>query len=427
MTATAVLIAACGGNDAPSQETKRASTTQSPGQSKPKPAATKAPNDTEQLNEMLANRAAALRDGDEAAFLKTSTGSQSSKDKRAIANAKALPISDVRMTAEGTEIEGEKGTLRVDMTYRFEDIETFYIKTSRMTVQKTEDGWRVARDRPSAGALAPWEHTRYKARKSDHFLALAPAKMKVGSLMTDLEKGRASMKSKLKGVKVPGKVLVIVNRNSNDTRALTRDLKTLSALVAIAEAQVFTDGPAKSVTDVAGQRVFVLWRSYGKDSRSGRRQTIAHELAHVALARRTGGRVPVWLSEGTAMYVSKDKRAGDAGALLSGAQLKDSSKQKSAENVLSLARLSKRDSFHNMSAIPLSFAYSYSSAAAETIAAKYGGAKALLRLHSAYNSEKLKGKPGRALTNRVFKKVLKKSLKQVESEIEAYARTQSPF
>ena len=117
-----------------------------------------------------------MRDGDEAAFLKTSTGSQASKDKRAIANAKALPISDVRMTAEGTEIEGEKGTLRVDMTYRFEDIETFYIKTSRMTVQKTEDGWRVARDRPSAGALAPWEHTRYKARTSDHFLALAPAK-----------------------------------------------------------------------------------------------------------------------------------------------------------------------------------------------------------------------------------------------------------
>ena len=119
MTATAVLVAACGGNDAPSQDIKRAATTQSPGQSKPKPAATKAPNDTEQLNEMLAKRAAALRDGDEAAFLKTSTGSQSSKDKRAIANAKALPISDVRMSAEGTEIEGEKGTLRVDMTYRF--------------------------------------------------------------------------------------------------------------------------------------------------------------------------------------------------------------------------------------------------------------------------------------------------------------------
>ena len=251
--------------------------------------------------------------------------------------------------------------------------------------------------------------------------------MKVGSLMTDLEKGRSRMKANLKGVKVPGKVLVIVNRNSNDTRALTRDLKTLSALVAIAEAQVFTDGPAKSVSDVAGQRVFVLWRSYGKDSRSGRRQTIAHELVHVALARRTGGRVPVWLSEGTAMYVSKDKRAGDAGALLSGATLKDSSKQKPAENALSLARLSKRDALHNMSAIPLSFAYSYSSAAAETIAAKYGGAKALMRLHSAYNNEKIKGKPGRALTNRVFKKVLKKSLNQVESEIEAYARTQSPF
>ncbi|MDA0140540.1 gluzincin family metallopeptidase [Solirubrobacter deserti] len=427
MTATALLIAGCGGSgDTAPQETKRAST-QTSGQSKPKPAATKAPSDSEQLNRLLADRAAALRDGDSAGFLKTSTGSQAKKDERAIANAKALPISDVRLTAEGTEVDGNRGTLRVNMVYRFDEIDTFYVKTSRMTVKKTEGGWRVSRDRPSAGMLAPWEHTRYKARTSKHFLALAPASMKVGSLMTDLEKGRSRMKQGLKGVKVPGKVLVIVNRNSNDTRALTKDLKTLSALVAIAESQVFTEGSAKRVTDVAGQRVFVLWRSYGKDSRSGRRQTIAHELVHIALANRTGGRVPDWLVEGIAMYASGDKRAGDAGALLSGAQLKDSSKQAPAKAALSLSRLSKPDILHKMSSIPLTFAYSYSSAAAYTIADKYGGAKTLLKLYSAYNSEKIKGRPGKALTNKVFRKVLKRSIGQVEADIDAYARTQSPF
>lgn len=427
MTATALLVAACGGDSStPPQDAKRASTNTS-GQSKPKPTATKAPTDSEQLNKLLAARAAALRDGDSAGFLKTSTGSQAKKDKRAIAAAKALPISDVRMTADGVEIEGDRASLKVNMTYRFDDIDTFYGKASRMTMEKTEEGWRIARDKPSYGMLAPWEHARYKARTSEHFLALAPASMKVGSLMTDLEKGRSKLKSSLKGVEVPGKVLVIVNRNSNDTRALTKDLKSLSALVAIAESQLFTEGSAKRVTDVAGQRVFVLWRSYGKDSRAGRRQTIAHELAHIALAHRTGGRVPDWLVEGIAMYASDDQRAGDAGALLSGAQLKDSSKQKPAQNALSLTRLSKPDALHKMSAIPLSFAYSYSSAAAYTIADKHGGTKALLKLFSAYNSEKIKGKPGRALTNKVFRKVLKRSIGEVEAEIEAYARTKSPF
>ena len=229
--------------------------------------------------------------------------------------------------------------------------------------------------------------------------------------MADLEKGRSRMMKGLPGINPPDRMLVIVNRNSNDTRALTKDLRTLSALVAIAEAQVSTEGAAEKVTRVGGQRVFVLWRSYG--NRPGeRRQVIAHELVHVALAKRAGGRIPVWLSEGIAMYASGDKRAGDAGALLSGARLKDSSKQAASEKALSLTKLAQPDAFDRMSAIPLSFAYSYASAAAYAIASNHGGGKALLRLYASFNSEKHKGRPGAKLSNKVFKKVLKKSLRR---------------
>ena len=80
-----------------------------------------------------------------------------------------------------------------------------------------------------------------------------------------------------------------------------------------------------------------------------------------------------------------------------------------------------------MSPIPLTFAYSYSSAAAYTIAAKHGGAKALLRLYSAFNSEKIKGKPGRKLTDRVMRKTLHTSLSSVESDVKAYARANSVY
>ena len=65
-----------------------------------------------------------------------------------------------------------------------------------------------------------------------------------------------------------------------------------------------------------------------------------------------------------------------------------------------------------MSAVSLCFAYSYSSAAAYAIAEKHGGGKALLRLYSAFNSEKIKGKPGRKLTDRVLRKALKTSLQR---------------
>jgi hypothetical protein len=425
LTAAAFLITACGGGDASPKQPAQKTTVHS-ASTKPKAAATRAPTDTEQLTELLNDRADALAQEDEKAFLNTSTGKQATKDKGAFERAGALPLNGVHLTPAQTQIDGDRATLRVAMTYSFDDLDTEFVKRSRMTAVKTPAGWRVQLDKPTYGELAPWEYASYKARTSRHFLALAPKSLKVGSLMTDLEKGRSQMKRALPGVKPPDRLLVIVARTSTDTRALTVDIRTIKALTAVAEAKVFLRGPARQVDSVRGQRVFVLWRSYGNRSVKDRRMTIAHELTHAALVKRTGGRVPPWLAEGVAMYASGDKRAGDAGALLSGARLKDTSKQKPAMNTLSLTRLAKPTALERMSAIPLSFAYSYASAAAYAIADKYG-AKGLMRLYSAFSSEKIKGKPGRKLTDRAMRRALHASLDSVEANIKAYARSKSVF
>ena len=95
--------------------------------------------------------------------------------------------------------------MRVDMIYSFEDIDTEYVKTSRMNggqdARRLADRARPARRRARSRRGST---RRYKARTSKHFLALAPANLKVGSLMTDLEKGRARMKRGLPGVKRAG-------------------------------------------------------------------------------------------------------------------------------------------------------------------------------------------------------------------------------
>jgi hypothetical protein len=420
--AAALLITACGGGSGgdPKPASKKTASTRAPAAKKKEP-----PSDTDQLNDLLENRANALEVGDIRGFVATATGAQVARDRRAAANAKVLPLTSVDLTAGGTEVDGDRATMRVDMIYRFDGVDAEYLKTSRMTAKKTESGWRISNDRPSAGMLAPWEYTRYKARTSKHFLALAPQSLKVGSLMKDLEKGRERMKRGLPGVKAPDHTLVIVARNGTDTKALTKNYHTLSAIVAVAEYNVKLDGPARKVTGVAGQRVFVLWRSYGNRGSDDRRMVIAHELTHASMVRNTGGRVPAWLVEGLAMYVSGDKRAGDAGALLSGARLRDASKQPAAERALSLTRLAKPTSLDRMSAIPLAFAYSYASAAAYTVATKHGGVKALLRLYKAFNSAKFHGAPGRALSDRVLRKTLHVSLKKFESEVQAYARANS--
>jgi hypothetical protein len=427
LAAAAAVIAGCGetASSAPAPPaTKKAA------DAKPKaaPAAEKRkpPTDNEQLNTLLLDRGAALEQGDAEDFLATSTGAQAKKDERQIAAARALPLTSVKLEARGTEISGDKATMRVEMSYSYDNIDTYYFKTSSMSLKKTPEGWRVANDKPTYGMLAPWEYKTYKARKSTHFLALAPKGMKVGSLMTDLEKGYNRMKRGLPGVKAPKKVLVIVARTGTDTKALTKDIKTLKSLTAVAENQYSTKGPAKRIDQVWGQRVFVLWRSYGNRSAGERRMVIAHELVHAALAGRTSARTPPWLSEGIAMYVSGDDRSGDAGALISGrGVLKDPSKQGAAKRAMSLARLSSPRALDNMSPVSLSFAYSYSSAAAYAIAQKHGR-KGLLKLLSAYNSEKVKGK-GSKLTDRAAKRALKMSLSSLKSEVDSYASSHSRF
>jgi hypothetical protein len=425
LIAAALLIAACGdsASSKPAPATKKAAETKT----KAKAPEKKPPTDTEQIAELLKTRASALEFGDADDFVATATGSQASRDKRAIVAAKALPIGSVRLTAKRNELNGDRATISVQMAYTFDDIDTFYYKTSRMSAKKTPEGWRISNDHPSDGILAPWEYTRYKARTSKHFIALAPKSLKVGSLMTDLEKGWSKMRRGLPGVKPPKRVLVIVARNGKDSRALTKDIRTLSALTAVSETQFSVKGSARRVDQLWGERVFVMWRSYGNRSQKERQMVVAHELVHAAMAKRTSARTPPWLYEGLAMYVSGDNRAGDAGALISGrGVLRDASKEGAAKKAMSLTKLSNVRALQRMSPIGLSFAYSYSSAAAYTVAEKHGR-KALLRLFTAYNSAKLRGKPGRKLTDKVLRKTLKKSITEFEAEVKAYASAHSKF
>ncbi len=159
----ALLITACGGGSAsttqPAQQTSAIRST------KPKPTATKPPNDSEQLNKLLIVRGDALEAKDAAGYAGTATGAQVATDKRAIGRTVGLPLGHVRMMARGTEINGKKATMRVDLVYTFDGIDTEYVKTSRMSAQKTDKGWKVSADRPSDGALAPWEYDDLQAAR----------------------------------------------------------------------------------------------------------------------------------------------------------------------------------------------------------------------------------------------------------------------
>src|SRR4051794_26584630 len=258
----ALALASCG-HSAPA---KRAAAPHA----KAKPVASRAPDNAAQIQALLDARATSIRRGDGVALVKTSTGAQQARDRRAAAAAKPLPVSDLELTARTTDITGDRAVVGVLTTYTFEGIDTPYYKRSRLTAVRTAAGWRVRSER-ALGVKAPWELGRYTPRYSPHFMALAPKALKVGSLMTDLEKGRSEMRRALPGVKPPARLLVVVSRGNHETRALTRDVRTLGSLTALAEARLGFRGPALRVSSISGQRVLVLWRNYGSRSVKERR------------------------------------------------------------------------------------------------------------------------------------------------------------
>jgi hypothetical protein len=417
----ALLVAGCGDSKPPSSKSDGVAKAATP------PPTATPKSDAAQIESLLVERARRIENGDAAALADTSTGAQAKRDKRLADAARALELEGVTLESRETSVQGRFATVQVFTRYRFLGIDdSEFSVRSAMKFAKTPDGWRVTDDHPTQGIVAPWQLTNYTVRRSPHFVALTPTRLKIDRFMKDLEAGRVTMKRRLPGVKVPKRLLVVVSRSDKDTRALTRDVNALSTLYAIAQASVQDSGPEKRVVRVSGQRILIAWRWFKGASRAERRMTIAHEMTHAALVRQTSGRMPAWLVEGMAMYVSNDRRYGQAGALLSGGVLRNASQQKASKRVLSLTALGRGRSMQLLDAVPLGFAYSYSSAAAFAIAEKHGRS-GLLRLYKAFSSPKYKGSEGRKLMDRVMRGTLHQPLASVQQDIDAYARAHAEF
>ncbi len=126
-------------------------------------------------------------------------------------------------------------------------------------------------------------------------------------------------------------------------------------------------------------------------------------MTHAALAPVSSGRTPGWLTEGLALYVSGDDRTVEA-ATLGGPGLR---------------RLSRPDAVARLSGDAQRQAYALASAAAFTIAERYGRDR-LLRLYLAFNRPGLRGRAGDpALTDAAVRRVLGTSLAGLERAVRA--------
>jgi hypothetical protein len=254
----------------------------------------------------------------------------------------------------------------------------------RVRARRTAAGWRVTSASGRRG-LPPWEVDDFRERRTEHFVVLAPPAIPVDELVVALEDGYKTMSELLSRGRLRRRYLVVVAAGAEQARALTAQIRGVETLAALSDASVIQTGAAAETEKVVSLRLVVVWPPFSTLDAEGRRRVVAHELTHAALTGSTSGRMPAWLSEGVALYVSGDRRAATVGA--------------------DLAALSQPDAIARLSGEEQAAAYNASSAAAFAIADRFGTDK-LLELYEAFNDPRLRGRPGPRLVNRALKREL---------------------
>jgi hypothetical protein len=323
---------------------------------------------------------------------------QRALDARASAvRAPGLGVHGVALKLDGARVRGDRARVRVRLTYRVLGVPGSFGASRRLNARRGADGrWRIGgpvgtRDR------APWEADRYRRLATGHFVVWFPRGVDLDGLPVALDDGYVRMRTALRAGTLRKRYLVVVARDARHGRRITSSIRGLRGLTALTDTQVRQSGPAERVVSVASQRVLVLLPAFASLDPEQQRQTVAHELTHATLAPVTSGRVPSWLIEGTAMYVSGDRRP--------------------AAPSPTLRALSAPDEIGRLDGAAQADAYGVASAAAFAIADRYGPRR-LLALYEVFNGERLRGKAGDpALVDRAVRQVLGVSLRTLQRRL----------
>jgi hypothetical protein len=395
----ALLLAGCGGG--------------APAKSTPSPAAPAStpskPGDVEQLEALIKRRAAAFAAGRPRAYAATATGPQRDRDREVARNARGLPLRDVSLHVDSSDVSGRSARLEVRAVYGVRGIRGTFDTTRRVRARRTPQGWRV-RGVSTRRERFPWELGPVQSRRSPHFVVLAPEGLPLDALMSALEAGYARMGEVLKKPRLRRRYLVVVAGGAEAARSLTERIRGVESLAAISDAEVQETGSAKRVSAVVSQRLVVVWPPFSALDGDGQQRVVTHELTHAALAGATSGRTPSWLVEGIALYVSEDRRSGDAARYLAGEA------DGRARRALSLQALSEPDAIARLSGDGQAVAYAYASAASFYIADRFGRRR-FIKLYNAFNDEDLPGKAGLETTRRAIRRTLGISLEQLDTDL----------
>jgi hypothetical protein len=316
--------------------------------------------------------------------------------RRARRVPRRLGLRHPRYVVEGVAVHGRRARVHARLSYGIRAVAGDFGADRRLLARRRGGHWRISRSLGGRDA-EPWEVDDYVRVRTPHFVVLTPPD--IPAPVDALEAGYRRLEALLARRRLKRRYLAVVARDPAHARRITKHIAGLESLTALTDTETRITGPAQRVTQIGSQRLIIVASAFALAGADEQQTVVAHELTHAALAPITSGRVPSWLVEGIALYVSDDDRRAEYTAL---------------PTVPTLAALSAPDAIARLKGEAQRAAYATASAAAFAVAYRYGHA-GLLRLYRAYDDPTLHGSAGDPrLTDRALRRTLHTSLTAVQ-------------
>ena len=252
----------------------------------------------DEVQRVLDRRAAAVLDGDAAAY--RATGQAGASDTE-FGNLREVPLAAWSYRVTGFHRSGDRATADAELSYRVEGYDMAPVTAARsLSLTRTDGKWYVASDGPAKGTGEQlWDQGAVTVVQGAHSLVMGtgqPDELLRG--YADLADRAVPAVSKAWGTDWSGHVVVLVPKSLDGMAGLLG--APASGYQGIA---AVTTGEAGASAKAPADRIIVNPDAYGVLGDFGKQVVLTHETTHVATRAHTTAATPLWLSEGYADWV----------------------------------------------------------------------------------------------------------------------------
>lgn len=316
----------------------------------------------QQIQEQLRGRAAALMEGDVAAYLEPLTRRARRVERRIAEGAQRVPLTlfdPIIRVGHVNRAHDRVDDVRIDLVHRYEglpDDSRFRIRLLN-DYRLMDDGWVVTRSEVDVREIVPpqWVIEPVTYERSEHFLALfnpqLTTRSELDAALKLAERGRARLLRRI--TLEPDDVsLLELAGNTEEFGDIAVNPGGLGAAVTMFDFSALSGPSNLAVNRVMAVDLGVVLpneRRVRFERQSVKpRQVFQHELGHLALLPYESPQLPGWVAEAGAMYAANERRS---------TEWRDGQAQGVFDEI-TFAELSRSQSLYNL------YEYAYANAAA---------------------------------------------------------------